>query len=352
MRRIGNVIIASAMAIGLSVGCQKAADEPLDGVSGFVSRDQRFDQSVLIPNETKLTDPIRSYTIIERFVFIGRHDTNRTAVTATFRRVLKDNKFIRAERDFSGFVLGPGYWQALPYTKMRHDSTRLDQNYPFMFGGVEWTTAGKSGALRYNWRGMDLAVEFSGLVPRQHNRHGNNSRAHGVGSGRFMSGTDTTEGTLFYELIQIDGFNAVDSVGAGIEFSNYDWIALSAPSGATVIAAGDSTTAGDRILKNFVAVSPTGAGLYAEGDQYVRISSDEIRRDPKIAEWLANRKILNASDLGVAFDVRLGAARVFYSSGFALTELEGTLTIDGQSEPVWGVLEHWQQPKSDPGVLK
>lgn len=351
MRSIASAI-AVVVLLSLVAGCQKTQIGPMDGVSGFVAKNHQIEPDALILPEIRLDSDIKNYTIIERFVFLGAQDTIRRAVEMTFRRALKDNKFIRAERDFSGFVLEGAYWQALPYTKMRHDSTKLATQIPFTFGGITWREAGKAGMIAYNWRGVSLNLEFSDLRPVQFNEHGANRRSHGVGTATLNYQGLAVTGSIAYELICLDDYNAIDKSGEGIEYTNYDWMMLLAQSGEVVLASADSTTAGDRVLKNFLVVSKDGALSAAEGSQYVRIQSSELQRDRKIFEWLAGKKTLEQIDLGMSFDVRLQEARLFYTSGFAIAEVGGQIMIGGQSQSAWGVLEHWQQPKSDGEVLK
>ncbi len=351
MKVILSLLLGLFSAI-LIVGCERQESGPIDGFSGSVSRAHTVEAAALELPEVKLDSDINNYTMIERFVFLGMQDTLRKAVTMTFRRALKDNKFIRAERDFSGFVLEGNYWQALPYTKMRHDSTKLATQYPFMFGGVVWQNDRRAAEITYRWREMELALDISGLVPVQFNENGGSRRAHALGTGRLSFRGVTIEGKVAYELICIDGFNAIDKLGTGVEYSNYDWILLQTETGKTLLVSTDSTTAGDRVLKNFLVLAD-GANLsVAEGQQYVRMKSEEIQRDRKIFEWLANRKTLEQNELGVSLNVTAQEARVFYTSGFAIAEMAGTVTVAGRAEKAWGVLEHWQQPKSDSEVLK
>jgi hypothetical protein len=342
-------VLITAMIL---VGCERREPGPIDGYSGWVNRSLQLDATTLELPEVKLDSDIKNFTIIERFVFLGMLDTVRQAVTMTFRRALKDNKFIRAERDFSGFVLEGDYWQALPYTKMRHDSTKLATQYPFMFGGVTWQNDRRAAEITYKWREMEFTLDISELVPVQFNENGGSRRTHALGTGRLSYRGVTIEGRAAYELICIDGFNAIDKLGTGVEYTNYDWTMLQTETGKTLLASTDSTSPGDRILKNFLVVADGTSLSAAEGQQYVRMKSEEIQRDRKIFEWLANRKTLEQDELGVTFDVSAKEARVFYTSGFAIAEVAGTVTIAGRAEMAWGVLEHWQQPKSDSEVLK
>lgn len=82
------------------------------------------------------------------------------------------------------------------------------------------------------------------------------------------------------------------------------------------------------------------------------MSSSEILRDPKIYEWLANKKRLNADQMGLEVELSLTDKRVFYSNGYAVAEVEGTMRYQGREESVWGVLERAQQPKTDSEALR
>lgn len=342
---------SSFLALTL-IGCSGNSGT-FDGATGFVDKAHRVDADALVPTEVRLDSKHKNYSIVENFVFLAQQDTLRSAVAFTFRRALKDNKFIRAERDFSGFILESPYWQALPYTKMRHDAQQLEQQAPFTFGGLEWTAPAKSGIIRYNWRGISLEMEFANLQPVQLNTNGSNrKRAHGIGNGLLRYKGSEVRGTVIYELVQIDGFNIIDKSGSGIEFTNYDWIAVTSESGATIIASADSTTEGDRLLKNFVVIDRDGGIAAAEGSNFVRFHSEELQRDRKIFEWLANRKIVAVDELGLDLNVAFHDARLFYTSGFAIAEVIGNVQLDGAVEPVRGIVQHWQQPKADPEVLK
>ncbi len=335
------------------LGCGRNIGGSFDGASGFVDKAHRVDADALVPTEVRLDAKHKNYSIIENFVFLARQDTLRSAVAFTFRRALKDNKFIRAERDFSGFILESPFWQALPYTKMRHEAQQLEQQAPFTFGGLEWTAPAKSGIIRYNWRGISLEMEFTDLQPVQLNTNGSERRrAHGIGIGLLRYKGSEIRGTVIYELIQLEGFNIIDKSGTGIEFTNYDWLAVKTESGGTIIASADSTTEGDRLLKNFVVIDRDGGIAAAEGSEHVRIGSAEIQRDRKIFEWLANRKIVAVGELGLDLNVAFHDARLFYTSGFAIAEVIGNVQLEGISTTAWGIVQHWQQPKADSEVLK
>jgi len=346
-------LFGSLLLALLLFGCSGNIGGSFDGASGFVDKAHRVDADALVPAEVRLDSDHKNYSLIENFVFLARQDTLRNAVVFTFRRALKDNKFIRAERDFSGFILESPYWQALPYTKMRHEAQQLEQQAPFTFGGLEWTTPAKSGIIRYNWRGISLEMEFADLQPVHLNTNGGDrKRAHGIGTGLLRYKGSEVRGTVIYELIQIEGYNIIDKTGTGIEFTNYDWLAVKTESGATIVASADSTTAGDRLLKNFVVIDRDGGIAAAEGSEHVRIRSEDLQRDRKIFEWLANRKIVAVGELGLDLNVAFHDARLFYTSGFAIAEAIGNAQLDGISTTAWGIVQHWQQPKADPEVLK
>ena len=337
----------------LSFGCsRKPAEIRFDGAVGIISTNHAVDQSAIIPEEVTFKSDFKHFAIIEHLVFLGERDTVRRAVTVTFRRALNDNEFIRAERDFSGFVFDGSYWQALPYTKARHDSTHLEIGYDFPSGGLDWEPGRQSGRLHYNWRGVKIGVEISGLVAAQNNKSGEaNRRAHAIGSGVMTFGADTLSGTVVYEMIQVDGYNPINKVEAGIEYTNYDWVVLSGNDGSVVIASSDSTTAGDKILKNFVVFRDADSLRFGDGSAKVRINSDGLTRDRKIYDTIALKKSLSVPDLNVAFNVDLVEPRIFYTSGYCLSVVIGNLESAGKTVPVWGLIEHWQQPKADGSIL-
>lgn len=346
--------LAALFAALLLFGCsRKSADISFDGVDGTISTNHSVDQSVIAPDEIKVDSDYDHFTIIEHLVFLGQRDTVRRAVTVTFRRSLNDNEFIRAERDFSGFVFNGSFWQALPYTKARHDSTRLDIGYDFPAGGLDWQPGHKSGRLRYDWRGVKVSVDISDLVAVQSNRHGDsNRRSHAIGKGVMAFGADTLAGTVVYELIQVEDYNPINKIGTGIEFTNYDWLVLSGAAGQIVLASSDSTTAGDKILKNFVVLRDDAGVKFADGSARVRINSDALLRDRKIYDTIALKKSLSVPELGLAFKIDLVEPRIFYTSGYCLSVVSGTMESAANSHSAWGIVEHWQQPKSDGSVLR
>lgn len=352
MKRITIFALAVTLQALLATGCnKKAAEAPFDGVSGTVSTNHAVDQGSIIPDSITFKSDLHHFTMIEHLVFLGERDTMRRAVTVTFRRVLNDNEFIRGERDFSGFVFDGSYWQALPYTKARHDSSRIDIGYNLPSGGLDWDPGRESGRLHYNWRGVQVGVEISGLKAVQSNTHGDvNRRSHAIGNGVMTFGADTLQGTVIYELLQVDGYNPINKVNAGIEYTNYDWIAL-VDDGTTVLASSDSTTTGDKILKNFALIQTVGGVSFADGSAMVRINSDGLTRDRKIYDTIALKKSLTIPELNLAFSVDLVEPRIFYTSGYCLSVVSGTLDIAGSTKTVWGIIEHWQQPKADGSVL-
>jgi len=353
MKRITIFALAVSLLALLTAGCSKKSSEvPFDGVSGAVSTNHVVDQSAIIPDSITFKSELQRFTVIEHLVFLGERDTVRRAVTVTFRRVLNDNEFIRAERDFSGFVFDGSYWQALPYTKARHDSSRVDIGYNFPSGGLDWDAGHKSGRMHYNWRGVKVGVEFSGIEAVQSNTNGEiNQRSHGIGKGVMTFGADTLAGTVIYELIQVDGYNPINKVNAGIEYTNYDWVAL-LDGETTLIASSDSTTGSDKILKNFAVLQGNSGLSFADGSAKVRINSDGLTRDRKIYDTIALKKSLTVPELNLSFSVDLVEPRIFYTSGYCLSVVSGTLEHAGSTKSVWGIVEHWQQPKADGSVLR
>ncbi|MGB5106441.1 MAG: hypothetical protein WBP42_06975 [Candidatus Zixiibacteriota bacterium] len=346
--------ILAVLLAAILTGCsRRAADAPFDGTSGVVESDHKVEISAIAPEEIKLETEFERFGIVEHLVFLAERDTMRRALTVTLRRALNDNKYIRAERDFSGFIYNGSFWQNLPYTKARHDSTRLDIGYDFPFGGLTWEAGHSSGRFHYDWRGVKFDAAFSNLTAVQSNRHGDhNRRAHAIGKGMITIGADTLEATVLYEMIQLENYNPVNKIETGIEYTNYDWVAVVDKSGKAMIASSDSTTAGDKILKSFVAMYDGRAVKFAEGASNVRINSDGLQRDHKIHDMFAFKKSLSVAGLAIGFELQLVEPRIFYSSGYALSVTTGTVTSDGKSESAWGIIEHWQQPASDGSVLR
>ncbi len=343
-----------AIALALLAGCsRRAADVPFDGESGVVEKNHKVEPGTLVPEEIKLESEFERFAIVEHLVILAERDTLRRALTVTFRRALNDNKFIRAERDFSGYVFNGSFWQSLPYTKARHDSTRLDQGYDFPFGGLVWEVGHTAGKFHYDWRDVKVEATISELTPVQSNSHAaHNRRAHGIGKGVIVIGSDTLTGTAFYELLQVEDYNPVNKIETGIEYTNYDWVAVIGEGGAAMLASSDSTTAGDKVLKNFVALYDGGAIRFADGASNVRIYSDQLQRDHKIHDMIALKKSLSVPTIGIGFELQLSEPRIFYTSGYSLAIATGEVEVDGAKKSAWGIIEHWQQPKSDGSVLQ
>lgn len=345
------LLVLSTIASILS--CSKSVPEtPIDGTTGIVSTDYKPGSNDLAPLKIDINSPLKNYTIIEHLAFLSQQDTIRRALNVTFRRVLSDNRFIRAQRDFSGFIYNGSYWVALPYTKAKQDSTRLDLDSPYPFGALQWNASHDGGNLSYDRRDVESQLEFSGLKVVQRNTHGDNRRTNAMGSGTLTFEGGSFPGTVYYELIEVAGYNPIDTVRSGIEFTNYDWIALMDPAGNSVIASSDSTTEIDRILKNFVVVNDGSKLLFADGSANVRIASSEVHRDTKIYDFLALRKSLSVPQLQMGFEINLVEPRIFYTNGYAMSIVTGTWNQSGADKPVWGIIEHWQKPKSPAEVLQ
>lgn len=352
--RVHIFIIASLLLLVVALGCSGYnGGGAFDARTGLVSENFQVDAGALAPNRIALDSKYKYYYMCDHLVFLGEKDSLRYALTVTFGRGLSDNAFVRAERDFSGFLFDSKGWTTLPYTRMKHDSTRLDITYNCIFGGLNWTEPYKSGTVNYNRHDVRFELKFSGLQPVQSYRDGERRlRSHAIGEATLTLPATTATGRVYYELLQLEGYNPLVNNNSGIEYTNYDWIAATSASGMSLISCSDTATAANRIIKNFSALQ-TGDGLrYAEGSNYVRIASDAILRDHKIYDYLALKKSLTIPDLGVDVKLRLTDDRIFYTNGYCLSLVEGDLMLDNRGEKLWGLLEHRQQPKSSGEVLR
>jgi hypothetical protein len=336
-----------------SAGCGDNSGGTFDSKSGVLSEDYQIDADALTPNQVRLDSKLKNYYMYDHFVFLGQKDSLRHALTVTFARGMTDNRFRRAEADFTGFLFDDGVWTQIPYIRMKHDSTRLDISNPYPFGGLSWTNPHTEGEVYYERRDLEFRLKFSGLRPVQSFRDGQSRlRSHAIGEGILTLPTDTIAGTVYYELLQLEGYNPLANVENGISYTNYDWLALTSASGKRLLHSSDSTTPNDRIKKNFLALLQDDELKYADGSDKVRIVSDNIVRDPKTDEWLALKKSVAVPELNLDVQVTLTDSRLLHANGFCVSLVEGTLTVGGGAENVWGIVEHRQKPKSPVEALR
>lgn len=273
-------------------------------------------------------------------MFLGR-DSLKYVLSVTFGRALADNRFKRAERDFTGFLYDGHAWITLPYTRMRHDSMRVDINYPYVFGGLNWTRPYTDGEVSYVRHDLKFDLKFSELAPVQSLRNGViDRRSHAIGNGTLILPNDTITGTVYYELLQLEGCNPFVNVTNGLTYTDYDWLALTSTSGDRLLCSSDSTTANDRIKRNFLALESGGLLRYADGSDHVHIISESFARDPRTNDLLASRKNISVPDLGIEVKMTLTDDRIFSTNGYSLSLVDGMLTIDGKLEDAWGIIEH------------
>jgi hypothetical protein len=352
------VYLAAALLVGTLIfflsSCSKKAKRPFDPKSGIVSRDHQLAQEVLTPIDVRIDSDYKFYYTEDHLVFVSGVGQPERMLSVHLGRGLRDNRYLRAERDFFGFLYDGEGMQGLAYTKMRHDSTRLEASYDFYtFGGLTWDKPYQSGNFHYDRRGVKFRMEFSNLVPVQSfaNRDWR-LRANAFGDAKLIMGNDTIPGFAYYELIQLEGYNPMANVNKGIDYINYDWIALRTASGKQLLISTDSSTANDLLMKDFVAFDHDDVYWYADGSDNVDMISSDIFRDRKIHDWLANSKRVEVPDLGMTVTLKLSDARVFYTNGYAIALVSGILKLESGEEKVWGVLEHRQQPGSTSEALK
>jgi hypothetical protein len=335
-------LVSFLLAVGLLLaGCSKKPGGIFDPRSGVVSKDFRPDAGALVPDSVRQDSKYDNYYTSDHIVFLGQRDSLRYVLSLTFGRALADNRFKRAERDFTGFLYDGHAWITLPYTRMRHDSLRMDINYPYVFGGLNWTQPYTDGEISYDRHDLKFNLKFSDLIPVQSSRNGSiDRRSHAIGKGTLLLPNDTMTGTVFYELMQIEGYNPFANITDGLTYTDYDWLALTSTSGERLLSSSDSTTANDCIKKNFLALEFGGSLRYADGSDHVRIISDSLVSDPKTGNLLALKKNISVPDLGIEVTVKLTDERIFGTNAYYLSLVGGTLTIDGKLEDAWGIIEH------------
>jgi hypothetical protein len=335
-------LVSFLLATGLLLaGCSTKPDGGFDPRSGIVSKDFRLGVEALFPDSVRQDSKYDSYYTCDHVVFLGQQDSLRYVVSVTFGRALADNRFKRAERDFTGFLYDGRAWITLPYTRMRHDSLRLDLNYPYVFGGLNWTQPYTDGEVSYDRHDLKFDLKFSGLVPVQSLRNGViDRRCHAIGNGTLLLPNDTITGTVYYESLQIEGYNPFVNITNGLTYTDYDWLALASTSGNRLLCSSDSTTANDRIKENFLALESGGSLRYADGSDHVRIISENLVGDPKTNDLLASKKGIAVSDLGIEVKMTLTNDRIFNTNSYYLSLVDGTLTTDGKRENAWGIIEH------------
>ncbi|MCX6832087.1 MAG: hypothetical protein NT028_08140, partial [candidate division Zixibacteria bacterium] len=217
-------------------GCSTKSDSKSDYRSGVVSKDFHPDADALIPDSIRQDSQYDNYYTCDHVVFLGQKDSLRYALSVTFGRALADNRFKRAERDFLGFLYDGRAWITLPYMRMRHDSLRLDLNYPYVFGGLNWTQPYTDGEVSYDRHDLKFNLKFSGLRPVQSFRDGETRlRSHAIGEGTLVLPTETITGTVFYELLQLEGYNPFANITDGLAYTDYDWLALTSTSGQRLL---------------------------------------------------------------------------------------------------------------------
>lgn len=335
-------LVCFLLATGLLLaGCSTKPDSRFDPRSGTVSKDFRLDADALIPDSIRQDSQYDNYYTCDHVVFLGQKDSSRFVLSVTFGRALADNRFKRAERDFTGFLYDGRAWIALPYMRMRHDSLRLDLNYPYLFGGLNWTRPYSDGEISYDRHDLKFNLKFSGLRPVQLFRDGETRlRSHAIGEGTLILPTATITGSVFYELLQLEGYNPFANITDGLTYTDYDWLALTSASGKRSLCSSDSTAANDRIKKNFLVLDSGGSLRYADGSDHVRIISEGLARDSRTNDLLALKKNIAVPDLGIEVKMTLTDKRIFNTNSYYLSLVEGTLTIDGKLEDAWGIIEH------------
>ncbi len=348
---VAGLLVALAL---LALSCGTSSEkQPYDAASGFASTNYTVSSSLLIPDTIPLKSDYKQYYMADRIIFLGQKDSSFVALNLLYRRTLEDNKFKRAERSFGGHLFDGRKWILLDYTQARQNTTLLDPVLPFYFANFTWNDNHTGGVVTYDRRGLKFECTFENLSPFQGFEEGTTGRwVQAVGTGSLIYGADTISGTIYYQLVELEGYNPMGDRGQMNDHINFDWLGLLTESGRRLVVASDTLTPNEQLYKNFIAYNNGDSTLYAEGSSLVRITSDEIRRDSKIGDYLALRKEVNVPDLNLQLVVNLTDSRFFSSYGYCFAIVTGTLEVAGQPQPVWGLLEHLQQPKSDSRVLR
>jgi hypothetical protein len=355
--KLRQTIIIGALIVGLALlalSCGTSQNkQPYDAVSGFASTNYTVPSSLLIPDSIRLDSDYKQYYMGDKIIFVGRKDSSYFALSLLYRRALEDNKFKRAERSFEGYLFDGRRWIFLTYTQARQDTTMLDPVLPFYFTNFRLNDKHTGGSITYDRRDIKFELKFENLAPVQGFEQGENGRwVQAIGTGSFSYEGATINGTIYYQLVELEGYNPMADRGQITNHINFNWLGLLTDSGGTLVTASDTLTPNEQLYKNFVAYNDGDSTLYAEGASLVRITSDDIRRDAKIGDYLALRKELSVPDLNLQLVVDLTDDRFFSSYGYCFAIVRGSLEIAGQSQSVWGLLDHLQQPNSDSQVLR
>jgi hypothetical protein len=345
--------LIALVALLVLCGCGGAPETQLDSSTGTISQDLQLPARALAPIPARTDWEFDNYYVGEQLLLLGQTGGEKRALLVKLRHVLSDNRFKRAERDFAGYYFDGTNWRVLPYTRARHDSTSLLVQNDYYFGSLQWSDSSHAGTFFYDRDNVTLGLEFGNLVPVQSFRTGEERlRGHAIGSGILRTATDTVAGTVYYRIEELADYNPLTEAGGGIEMINNDWLALIGDGDLQLLASSDSATAGNRLLKNFVAIQHQGKLLYADGSDNYRLNSDLIKRDAKVGDHLALRKEAAVPALDFSMSLDLTEDRFFYTSGYALAIVVGEVELSGEAQQVWGIVDHQQLPKANPELLK
>lgn len=333
-------LVCFLFAAGLLLaGCSTKPEVVQNTSAGVVSKDHRIDTTSLVPDSVRLDSDCDNFFFSDHLVFLGEKNGERYALSLTFNRALANDRFKRAERDFTGFLYQQRKWTNLPYTRMRHDSLRLDLNYPYIFGGLSFSDSHTAGELRYDRHDLRFDLQFDNLQPVQLTYSGVALRhCHAIGVGTLAFSNDTIVGQVYYELIQLEGHNPFVNITDGLTYTDYDWLALTSASGKRLLSSSDSTTGNDRIKKNFLSLEMGGSLRYADGSDNVRIISEAFCSDP-LSSFAVLRENIAIPGLGIEVKMTIANDGVFNTTSYYLSLVDGTLTIDGKPEDAWGIVE-------------
>lgn len=334
-------LLLFAQLIGfLFCSCGNGSEVVQDIRSGVVSNDYRLDAGSLIPDSVRLDSDYDNFFFSDHLVFLGEKDSEHYVLSLTFNRALADNRYKRGEKDFTGFIYQGRKWTTLPYTRMRHDSLRLDLNYPYVFGSLSFSDSHTSGEVNYDRHGLKFDLRFDSLQPVQATINGTAVKhCHAIGTGTLTMPNDTISGQVYYELIQLEGYNPFVNLTEKLRYYDHSWWALTSASGSCFLAAGDSATTAKGVLKSFVSVLSRGTLRYADGADHVNITPMEA--DPRSRS--SERKKTAAPEIGFEAEITMMNSARTCVGEVCLSVVDGTVLIDGKPEPAWGVVEQRRQ---------
>ena len=206
---------------------------------------------------------------------------------------------------------------------MRHDFPATGYKLPLCIWRAQLTQPYTDGEVSYDRHDLKFNLKFSGLAPVQSLRNGViDRRSHAIGIGTLLLPNDTITGTVYYELMQLEGYNPFANITDGLTYTDYDWLALTSTSGEHLLCSFDSTTSNDRIKK--ISFLSNRADRCATLTAWtVQIISEGFARDPRTNDLLALKKSIAVLDLGIEAKMTLTNDRIFSTNAYYLSLVNG-----------------------------